>query len=204
MRCIDVVVSPKVEFDSAASAYGPVGFLPETLVDRGPAGRRRSRRRGLSSTASARWSSTASRSRPAARRRSSTRTRPELGAFEQDKYVEGVPADGPGEVGIIKSLADKENLEVGDTIGLTTEAGVENVKVTGIFTFADSPSMGGATVVHTTLANAQDWYNAPDSISEIYVRAVDGVSAAQLADDIRAVVPDRRYGALPASRPPPR
>jgi len=186
---VDVVVSPKVEFDSAASAYGPVGFLPESLVDEV---------RAVDGVAAAEGYVYGLGSVVIDGKPISTGGAPtivysysaELGTFEADKYVEGVPASGPGEAGIIKSLADKEKLKVGDTMGLTTEAGVENVKVTGIFTFADSPSMGGATVVHTTLANAQEWYNAPDSVSEIYVRGTEGVDAEQLASNVRAAVPD--------------
>jgi putative ABC transport system permease protein len=186
---VDVTVSPKVEFESAASAYGPVGYLPESLVEE---------IRQVDGVAAAEGyvyglGSVVIDGKAVGTGGAPTIVysySPALGEFEADTYVDGTPPDAPNEVGIIKDLADKQQLKVGDTIGLTTEGGLETVTVTGIFTFADSPSMGGATVVHTTLADAQKWFSAPAQVSEIYVRAADGVSPEELAGSVRAMVPD--------------
>jgi putative ABC transport system permease protein len=179
---VDAVITPKVSFGS--TAYGPVGFLPESLLGQV---------RRVDGVADANGyvygnGTPIVGGKPVKTGGAPTIVYSYLAGFEPDKYAPGVPPTQHGQVGVIKSLADKEHLHVGQTIGLSTEHGVEQVTISGIFTFANSPSMGGATVVHTTLADAQQWFDAKGKLSEIYIKAAPGVDPNELVGRIAAAV----------------
>jgi putative ABC transport system permease protein len=109
--------------------------------------------------------------------------------FSQSKYISGSAPAKDGTVAINSKLASDENLKVGDTIGLTTDNGLQQVQISGIFNFGDSTSIGGATLVATTLADAQRWYNLEGQYSTIAVAADPGVTPETLAPRIRAALP---------------
>lgn len=109
--------------------------------------------------------------------------------FSQNTYIAGTAPSQSGQVSIDQQLASKKKLKVGDTIGVSTPQGVKNVTISGIFSFAEGTSIGGATLVVTTLSDAQTWYNMPGQVSTISVAASSGVTPEELAKRIRAVVP---------------
>ena len=109
--------------------------------------------------------------------------------FSQSKFIEGGPPTKSGEVAINHKLADDKNLKLGEHIGLTTAQGVKDVTISGIFNFGDSTSLGGATIVATTMADAQAWYDMVGQYSSIAVAAAPGVSAGELAKRIAAALP---------------
>lgn len=104
-------------------------------------------------------------------------------------YSRGRAPEARGEVGIDFALADREDLTVGDKVGLATRAGVQPVTVSGIFEFGDATSLGGATVVVPTLADAQRWYDREGKVSSVLVAADEGVAPSELANRIRSVLP---------------
>lgn len=183
---VDVALQRKAEFGS--TAYGPVGYMPESTLAQVKAAD------GVKEAVGYVYGlgSVVIDGKAIATGGAPTIVYsfdPKFADFEPDVYVAGAPPTRPNQVGVIKQLADKQHLAVGSVIGLTTEQGTEQVTVSGIFTFADSKSLGGATVVHTTLADAQKWYEAPGQLSEIYASAEPGVTPDELAARIRAVVP---------------
>ena len=74
--------------------------------------------------------------------------------------------------------------------------------VSGVFTFAAQSSLGGSLIIHTTLSDAQRWFDMQGRVSEIDVKAAAGVSPDTLARRVRAVVPQYARS-RPARRPRP-
>jgi putative ABC transport system permease protein len=109
--------------------------------------------------------------------------------FNQATLVAGREIQGRNEVSIIKSFADKAGLEPGDTFTVAAPAGLEEVKVAGVFEWGDSVSLGGTIVVAGRLQDAQRWGGEPGRISVISVSADPGVTAEELAADVKAAMP---------------
>ena len=114
----------------------------------------------------------------------------ELGApFDQATLVAGREIQGRNEVSIIKSFADKAGLEPGDTFTVAAPAGLQDVKVAGVFEWGDSVSLGGTIVVAGRLQDAQRWGGEPGRNSVISVSADPGVTPKELAADVKAAMP---------------
>ncbi|HUK78650.1 MAG TPA: FtsX-like permease family protein [Thermoleophilia bacterium] len=109
--------------------------------------------------------------------------------FSRSTYVAGARPSQDGTVAVNTKLASDKHLHVGDQIGLGTEQGVQPVTIAGIFNFGDSTSIGGATLVATTLADAQRWYNLEGQYSTIEVAAEPGVTPDTLAARLKAALP---------------
>ena len=104
-------------------------------------------------------------------------------------YVQGSYPTRAGEVGVVQKLATDEKLSVGSPIGLITDAGLQQGRVSGVFTFGAESSLGGSLLLNTTLADAQKWFGMEGRVSEVDVKAVAGTSAGTLAARIRAALP---------------
>ena len=104
-------------------------------------------------------------------------------------YVTGGLPDDPGEVSVIQKLAQDEDLDIGSTLTVVTPGGSEQVRVSGIFTFASQSSLGGSTLIDAELSDMQRWFGMRGRFSEIDVKAVAGVSSDELARRIKEVVP---------------
>jgi len=104
-------------------------------------------------------------------------------------YVAGGLPEGPGEVSVIQKLAQDEQLDIGSTLTVVTPGGSEEVRVSGIFTFASQSSLGGSTLIDADLSDMQRWFSMQGRFSEIDVKAVAGVPAEELAGRIKEVVP---------------
>jgi putative ABC transport system permease protein len=105
------------------------------------------------------------------------------------QYVAGRPPEQPGEVAVIQKLAQDKQLEPGSPITVITDGGGHEATVSGVFTFAAQSSLGGSILIHTTLADAQAWFDMEGRVSEIDVKADAGVPANDLAMRIRAELP---------------
>jgi putative ABC transport system permease protein len=105
--------------------------------------------------------------------------------------LEGRLPEAPGEVAVIKDTADKEDLTVGQPgIELATKAGTQPVELVGVFRYGDVESIGGATIVLTTFADAQRWFDREGETSLVFASAQDGVSPAELRDRVQRALPD--------------
>ena len=109
--------------------------------------------------------------------------------FSESKYIVGSAPVRDGTVAINAKLATDKHLHVGDTIGLGTEHGTQKVVISGVFDFGSSTSIGGATLVATTLADAQRWYDQVGQYSSISVAAEPGVTPDTLAARLKSALP---------------
>ncbi len=109
--------------------------------------------------------------------------------FAASTYTAGDRPTRDGTVAINTKLANDEHLSVGDTIGIATAQGVQQVTISGIFNFGDSASIGGATLVAATLADTQRWFDMEGQLSNISVAAAPGVTPDVLATRLKAALP---------------
>ena len=96
---------------------------------------------------------------------------------------------GADEVVIDKGVADKKDFKIGDEIGVQAEGPVERMRISGIVKFGTANAIGGATLAGFDLPTAQRLFEKEGKLDEIAVAAEPGVSDAQLASDIEAVLP---------------
>ncbi len=132
--------------------------------------------------------------------------------FNQARLVAGHDAQAANEVSIIKSFADQQGLKPGDSFDVAAPAGLQHVKVAGVFTWGDSGSMGGTIVIAGRLQDVQRWGGEPGKLSGISIAADPGVTPAaarrarqgRAAGDGDASRPaSRRPPTRPTRRPPP-
>ena len=110
--------------------------------------------------------------------------------FDPLNYVEGEPPANPGEVSINKGTADDEGLKIGDRVSLVGRSGRENFTISGLATFGDVESLGGATVAVVTLPRAQVLADQPGQVDSIQVAAEPGVTPDALVTRIERAMPD--------------
>jgi putative ABC transport system permease protein len=103
--------------------------------------------------------------------------------------IEGRLPENPGEVALIQDVADREDLEVGRRVELATAVGARPVTLVGTFRYGDVESIGGATVVLVTLADAQRWFEREGQVTTVFATADPGVGEQELATRIRAALP---------------
>jgi putative ABC transport system permease protein len=100
----------------------------------------------------------------------------------------GAPARA-GDVVVDAGFAEKNDVAVGDEIGLATSTGTQPATVSGIFTFGDSSSLGGTIMVGARLADVQRWFDMRGELSAISITAEPGVTPKELAARVRAQLP---------------
>jgi putative ABC transport system permease protein len=177
----DAVVRPKKEFGAAWAAGRP---LPESLVGNV------AEVPGVARAAGELWDSGALvvRGKRIASDFAPSSVMATLGApFDPTEAIAGRQPSRPGEVGVISQTAEKENLRVGQQVGLATRTGVKQVTIVGIFEFGDGASVGGASIITATLPQVQEWFDREDQVMSVRAAAEDGVSPEALAARIGEV-----------------
>ena len=114
-----------------------------------------------------------------------------FGSSGQDattQYVAGRYPSRPGEVGVVKKLADGQGLKVGSRLTVLTAEASETVRVSGVFTFGAEASLGGTLLVQSTLADAQRWFGLEGRVTRVDVRAEPGVPAETLRRRVEAAL----------------
>ncbi len=112
-------------------------------------------------------------------------TVPELNQFN---LVDGSAPEGDQLV-LDKGTADDNDLAVGDSIRVLTQAGSNPYEISGIATFGESNSLAGANIVLFETSVAQELVGKPDKFEQIAVVAAPGVSQEQLVRDLTEVLP---------------
>ncbi len=112
-------------------------------------------------------------------------TVPQLNQFN---LVEGEAPIGE-QVVVDKGTADDNDLAVGDTVRVLTQAGSTPYQISGIATFGDSNSLAGANIVLFETSVAQELVGKPGKFEQIAVVAADGVSQEELVQDLTAALP---------------
>jgi putative ABC transport system permease protein len=110
--------------------------------------------------------------------------------FDPLEYVEGEPPASPQEVAINKGTADDEGLKIGDRVSLVGRTGRKDFRISGLATFGDVESLGGATVAVVTLPVAQDLADQRGKVDSIQVAADSGVTPQELVTRLERAMPD--------------
>jgi putative ABC transport system permease protein len=96
---------------------------------------------------------------------------------------------GRGDVVIDESTANKEDFEVGQTIGVQAEGAAQRLRISGLVHFGSVSTIGGATLAGFSLPTAQALFGKEGRLDEIAVAAKAGVSDDQLVEQLRQTVP---------------
>ncbi len=107
--------------------------------------------------------------------------------FNSFEVPDGRLPEGPREAAIDKATADREGFAVGDALDVQGAGEREQLRIVGTTRVAGVDSFGGATIVVTTLPEAQRILGNP-GYDEIDVAAADGVTPQQLADRLEPVI----------------
>ena len=108
--------------------------------------------------------------------------------FNPLNLVEGKWAAGQ-QVVIDKGTAGSNDLGVGDRVGVSTRARVEQFTISGIAKFGSVDSLGGATLAVFDIPTAQRLLGKEGQFDTISVAGEDGVSPAVLASKIKPTLP---------------
>ncbi len=123
--------------------------------------------------------------------------------FESFTAVRGRFPLNANEVAIDEATAERAGLKVGEQMLVAGSAPAKRYTIVGITKFGGGQSFGGAGAAILTLAEAQRVVGEQGRYDQIDVAAQPGVSASELRDRIRAVLPgtvDVRTGAQQAAK----
>jgi putative ABC transport system permease protein len=109
--------------------------------------------------------------------------------FSPLKLKSGHWANGPTQVVIDAGAADKGHLKVGESIDVATLGARKPYEITGIATFGDVDSLGGATMAIFDLTTAQNVLHKQGVYDGISIEAKDGTSPSQLVKAVQPHVP---------------
>jgi putative ABC transport system permease protein len=103
--------------------------------------------------------------------------------------VAGRPPAAANEMVIDKKSATDGHLKVGDTTTVLVEGPPRQMLIVGIVKFGSADSPGGASIALFTSSEAQQLVGQPGKFNQILFAAQPGVSQAQLAGNLQAVIP---------------
>jgi putative ABC transport system permease protein len=103
--------------------------------------------------------------------------------------LSGKAPDAPGEVAIDATSAEDNDIAVGSTIKVLFQGPTQEFTVVGTVGFGGEKNLGGTTSAYFETATAQKVLGSPGVFDTIGVSADDGVSQAELANRLDAVVP---------------
>jgi putative ABC transport system permease protein len=93
------------------------------------------------------------------------------------------------EVVVDRSTAGKKDIKIGQLIGVQARGPIERLRVSGLVKFGGVSTIGGATLAGFNLKTAQQLFEKSGKLDQIRVGAKKGVSAAELTDEIRKILP---------------
>ena len=108
--------------------------------------------------------------------------------FNTLTYVEGHPPRTDREVAIDESNATRQDVAIGDTIGVVGEGPLKRFRVVGINKLGDT-STGGSSSVTLTLPEAQRITDRTGKFDQISIAADPGVSPVELQRRVARVMP---------------
>ena len=101
----------------------------------------------------------------------------------------GQPPTGPGQVMIDRGSKRRGHFAVGETIAIAIAGRAAQFTISGITGYGSADSIGGGSMAIFGLGAAQHLFGKAGEYDRIVVRAVPGVSAAQLRDRVASVLP---------------
>ena len=109
--------------------------------------------------------------------------------FSPLKLKTGQWPQGPRQVALDAGTAAGENFKVGDTVAVSTLGAKRRYEVTGIATFGDVDSLGGATIAIWDLPTAQTLLHKQGRFDGISIAAKEGTSSDELVRAVQPLVP---------------
>jgi putative ABC transport system permease protein len=109
--------------------------------------------------------------------------------FSPLKLSAGQWGHGPKQVVIDAATAQKEHFAVGDSINVSTLGDKRRYELTGIATFGDVDSLGGATLAVFDIDTAQTLLHKEGKFDGISIAAKEGTSSAALIKAVQPLVP---------------
>src|ERR671924_738381 len=109
--------------------------------------------------------------------------------FSPLKLKEGEWAQGPSQVVIDAGTADHEGYRVGDSVQVSTLGLTKRYEVTGVATYGDVDSIGGATLAVFDQSTARTLLHKQGVYDGISIAAKDGTSPTELVRAIEPLVP---------------
>ncbi len=107
------------------------------------------------------------------------------------EVLTGRAPQGPDEVAIDATSAEKGDVTVGSTIDVLFQGPTREFTVVGTIGYGDGiKDLGGTTSAYFDTATAQRVLGTPDTFDSINVSAEPGVSQAELAERLSAVLPE--------------
>ena len=113
-------------------------------------------------------------------------TASEYDRFNPLNLVEGRWPTGSTEVAIDEGVADDEELQLGDRIGVAALGPAQRFTIVGIAKYGDLSSLGGATFAIFDVATAQGLLDKEDELDAVTVAAADGTTPEQLTQRIQS------------------
>ena len=109
--------------------------------------------------------------------------------FSPLKLSAGEWGDGRKQVVIDAATAEKERYAVGDSIAVSTLGDKQRYELTGIATFGDVDSLGGATLAVFDIDTAQTLLHKEGKFDGISIAAKEGTSSEELVNAVQPLVP---------------
>jgi putative ABC transport system permease protein len=109
--------------------------------------------------------------------------------FSPLKLTDGTWAQGPKQVVIDAATAAKQHYAVGDSIVVSTLGDRHRYTLTGIASFGDVSSLGGATLAIYDLGTAQTLLHKEGKFDGISIAAKEGTSSSDLIKAVQPLVP---------------
>jgi putative ABC transport system permease protein len=110
--------------------------------------------------------------------------------FSPLELESGAWAKGSSQVVLDAGTADKGHFAVGDTVKVATLGVTKPYEVTGIATFGDVDSLGGATMAIFDMPTAQALLHKEGVYDGVSIQAKEGTSPAELVKAVEPLVPD--------------
>lgn len=107
-------------------------------------------------------------------------TDPEYDRFNPLNLVEGRWPSGDGEVVVDEGVAENENLQIGDQVGVAAVGPAERFRIVGIAKYGDLSSIGGSTFAILDVPTAQKLLDKEGELDSVQVAAEDGVTPEEL------------------------
>jgi putative ABC transport system permease protein len=104
------------------------------------------------------------------------------------QLVSGAWPSGDRELAVDKSTAEKQKLEVGDSVGAFGDGPVREYEVSGIVRYGSVDSLGGATITVFDLPTAQSLFDKRGKLDLIRVSGDEGVGTNELIEQIRPLL----------------
>ena len=109
--------------------------------------------------------------------------------FSPLKLQSGAWPKGSGQVVVDAGTAEEENYRAGDSVVISTFGEQRRYQVTGVATFGDVDSLGGATMAVFDLRTAQKVLHKEGVYDGISITAKEGTSPAELVEAVQPLVP---------------